>query len=157
MGKQRVFLACATVFAFVLAIPRLASAQVPTWDYSVSAFAGAPIPFDTDIRFTDPTILTDLTFHDAELKTSVSFGGKISGWWTGARPGTGLDFGAELDVTQFFPDVKARTLSVTGTILNTIRVLQRWAYGYRDEEYLTLKIVAAFLHPLTRSAQKDPL
>jgi len=33
--------------------------------------------------------------------------------------------------------------------LNTkIRVLQRRAYGYRDEEYLKLKIVAAFLPPL---------
>ena len=28
---------------------------------------------------------------------------------------------------------------------NKIRVLQRRAYGYRDEEYLKLKIVAAFL------------
>ena len=40
---------------------------------------------------------------------------------------------------------------------NKIRVLQRRAYGYRDEEYLKLKIVAAFLSPLTRSAEKDPL
>ena len=31
---------------------------------------------------------------------------------------------------------------------NKIRVLQRRAYGYRDEEYLKLKIVAAFLPPL---------
>lgn len=37
--------------------------------------------------------------------------------------------------------------------LNTkIRVLQRRAYGYRDEEYLKLKIVAAFLPPLGRTA-----
>jgi transposase len=42
--------------------------------------------------------------------------------------------------------------------LNTkIRVLQRRAYGYRDEEYLKLKIVAAFLPPLGRKAQNDPL
>ena len=40
---------------------------------------------------------------------------------------------------------------------NKIRVLQRRAYGYRDEEYLKLKIVAAFLHPLPQSAGKDPL
>ena len=38
-----------------------------------------------------------------------------------------------------------------------IRVLQRRAYGYRDEDSLKLKIVAAFLPPLTRSAEKDPL
>lgn len=42
--------------------------------------------------------------------------------------------------------------------LNTkIRVLQRRAYGYRDEEYLKLKIVAAFLPPLGRKASNDPL
>jgi transposase len=36
--------------------------------------------------------------------------------------------------------------------LNTkIRVLQRRAYGYRDEDYLKLKIVAAFLPPLPRA------
>jgi transposase len=36
--------------------------------------------------------------------------------------------------------------------LNTkIRVLQRRAYGYRDEEYFKLKIVAAFLPPLPRT------
>ena len=40
---------------------------------------------------------------------------------------------------------------------NKIRVLQRRAYGYRDEDYLKLKIVAAFLPPLTRRAEKDPL
>jgi transposase len=36
-----------------------------------------------------------------------------------------------------------------------IRVLQRRAYGYRDEEYLKLKIVAAFLPPLTRRHHDD--
>ena len=32
---------------------------------------------------------------------------------------------------------------------NKIRVLQRRAYGYRDEEYLKLKIVAAFFRHYT--------
>ena len=40
---------------------------------------------------------------------------------------------------------------------NTIRVLQRRASGYRDEASLTLKIVAAFLPPLTRREETDPL
>ena len=40
---------------------------------------------------------------------------------------------------------------------NKMRVLPRRAYGYRDEAYLKLKIVAAFLPPLTRSAEMDPL
>jgi len=39
---------------------------------------------------------------------------------------------------------------------NKIRVLQRRAYGYRDEDYLKLKIVAAFLPPLPRNANINP-
>ena len=39
---------------------------------------------------------------------------------------------------------------------NKIRVLQRRAYGYPDEEYLKLKIVAAFLPPLPRNAVFNP-
>ena len=42
--------------------------------------------------------------------------------------------------------------------LNTkIRVLQRRAYGYRDEQYFKLKIIAAFLPPLGRGAVNDPV
>jgi transposase len=39
---------------------------------------------------------------------------------------------------------------------NKIRVLQRRAYGYRDEEYLKLKIIAAFLPPLPKFTKNDP-
>ena len=41
-------------------------------------------------------------------------------------------------------------------INNKIRVLQRRAYGYRDEDFLKLKIVAAFLPPLPRNANINP-
>ena len=40
---------------------------------------------------------------------------------------------------------------------NKIRVLQRRAYGDRDENYLKLKIVAAFLPPSTWNVERDPL
>lgn len=49
------------------------------------------------------------------------------------------------------------SLGLVKGLNNKIRVLQRRAYGYRDEDYLKLKIVAAFLPPLTRSAEQDPL
>ena len=49
------------------------------------------------------------------------------------------------------------SLGLVEGLNNKIRVLQRRAYGYRDEDYLNLKIVAAFLPPLTRSAERDPL
>lgn len=47
------------------------------------------------------------------------------------------------------------SLGLVEGLNNKIRVLQRRAYGHRDEEYL--KIIAAFLHPLTWSAEKNPL
>ena len=42
------------------------------------------------------------------------------------------------------------SLGLVEGVNNKIRVLQRRAYGYRDEEYLKLKIVAAFLPPFTQ-------
>jgi transposase len=53
------------------------------------------------------------------------------------------------------PDNKV-SLGLVEGLNNKIRVLQRRAYGYRDEEYLKLKIIAAFLPPLTKSAENDP-
>jgi transposase len=49
------------------------------------------------------------------------------------------------------------SLGVVEGLNNKIRVLQRRAYGYRDEEYLKLKIIAAFLPPLPRAASPGPL
>ena len=42
------------------------------------------------------------------------------------------------------------SLGMVEGLNNKIRVLQRRAYGYRDEEYLRLKIIAAFLPALPR-------
>ena len=53
------------------------------------------------------------------------------------------------------PDNKVSLGMVEG-LNNKIRVLQRRAYGYRDEEYFKLKIVAAFLPQLNRTAKNDP-
>lgn len=53
------------------------------------------------------------------------------------------------------PDNKV-SLGLVEGLNNKIRVLQRRAYGYRDEEYLKLKIVAAFLPPLPRKSENDP-
>jgi transposase len=48
------------------------------------------------------------------------------------------------------------SLGLVEGLNNKIRVLQRRAYGYRDEESLKLKIIAAFLPPLPNSLQNDP-
>ena len=49
------------------------------------------------------------------------------------------------------------SLGLVEGLNNKIRVLQRKAYGYRDEEYLKLKIIAAFLPGLPRSVKYGPL
>ena len=49
------------------------------------------------------------------------------------------------------------TLGMVEGLNTKIRVLQRCAYGYRDEKYFKLKIIAAFLPPLGRMAEDDPL
>ena len=48
------------------------------------------------------------------------------------------------------------SLGLVEGVNNKIRVLQRRAYGYRDNEYLKLKIVAAFLPPLPRKCRFQP-
>lgn len=48
------------------------------------------------------------------------------------------------------------SLGMVEGLNNKIRVLQRRAYGYRDEDYLKLKIVAAFLPALPENARLDP-
>jgi len=42
------------------------------------------------------------------------------------------------------------SLGLVEGLNNKVRVIQRRAYGYRDEEYLKLKIIASFLPPLPR-------
>ena len=46
--------------------------------------------------------------------------------------------------SYFLPDNKVKLGFVEG-LNNKVRVIQRRAYGYRDEEYLKLKILTAFL------------
>ena len=53
------------------------------------------------------------------------------------------------------PDNKV-SLGLVEGLNNKIRVLQRRAYGYRDEEYLKLKIIATFLPPLPKNARLHP-
>ena len=53
------------------------------------------------------------------------------------------------------PDNKV-SLGLVEGVNNKIRVIQRKAYGFRDEEYLKLKIIASFLPPLPKNAQINP-
>lgn len=48
------------------------------------------------------------------------------------------------------------SLGLVEGLNNKIRVIQRSAYGYRDEEYLQLKVIASFLPALPENACLDP-
>jgi len=48
------------------------------------------------------------------------------------------------------------SLGMVEGLNNKIRVIQRSAYGYRDEEYLRLKIIASFLPPLPKNVRLHP-
>ncbi len=52
------------------------------------------------------------------------------------------------------PEYKVSLERVQG-LNNKIRVIQRSAYGYRDEDYLKLKIIASFLLSLPENARLD--
>ena len=48
------------------------------------------------------------------------------------------------------------SLGMVEGLNNKIRVIQRSAYGYRDEDYLRLKVIASFLPPLPENARLHP-
>lgn len=74
------------------------------------------------------------------LKPYVKFAAMIERHWEGIA-------------SYCHPENKCSLGMVEG-LNNKIRVLQRRAYGYCDEEYLKLKIIAAFLPPLGRNVTK---
>jgi transposase len=57
-------------------------------------------------------------------------------------------------VSYFRPDNKVSLGCVEG-LNNTIRIIRRKAYGFRDEQYLAMKIITHFFHR-SRIMQKSP-
>ena len=102
----------------MIILPVSAQSQVPSWDVSLGAFVGGALPFGTDVQSSGQTMGLPFSFtaKDLSLKDSVSFGGTLTGWWTGLRDQTHLDVGLGLDVTQSYPDMKAQNAPVWGTI-----------------------------------------
>ena len=65
----------------------------------------------------------------------------------GERPGAGKNAPDAEIVADKFHILPAEGLN------NKIRVIPRSAYGYRDEDYLKLKVTASFLPPLSEKRQ----
>ncbi len=91
----------------LLLVPVSILAQVPTWDFSVSAFGGGAFPFKTDYRIDDSLFPISGTISDVTIKNSLAFGGKLAAWTTALRSSTGLDVGVELDITHYDPNVSS--------------------------------------------------
>jgi len=106
-------------FTLLIAVPMSALAQdqprIKPVDFYISLFGGGNSPLKTNITETGPGV--NVTGMDAKLDGSASIGGKIGMWATGPRAKTGVDFGAELDITNFNPDLKGgQVLSASGTV-----------------------------------------
>lgn len=120
-----VLLASVALFVLLPFLATDAKAQIAQgWDFSVSAFGGAAIPYSPNVEVhnlpltllpSGATGTGDGTLKDVNLQTSVSFGGKITAWSTAFRPATGMDFGAEIDVTNYRPDMESQTVTGQGT------------------------------------------
>jgi hypothetical protein len=92
----------------ILGFSELAKAEgIKPVDFYLSAFGGYAFPLKTDLSSGGITVL------DSELDNSPSFGGKVGMWFTAPRKTLGIDVGAEIDVTNFYPDQKAGQVLMT--------------------------------------------
>jgi opacity protein-like surface antigen len=99
--RRLIFLTAALALALAAPVPGRA-ADRPT-DWSLSASVGAAFPSKTDIELSDST--GSATFTDVESDTSAVFGAKLSVWPSATRTRGGADFGFEVDVMRWTPDV----------------------------------------------------
>jgi len=83
-------------------------------DVYISGFGGYSFPFKSDIS------IAGLTLQDTKLNDSPSFGGKIGIWITAPRKTLGIDVGAEIDVTNFNPDVPSGQVLSSNIGLGTL-------------------------------------
>ncbi len=102
----------------LLSFSGLAQAQeevrVRPVDVYISGFGGYSFPFNTDLS------VVGVTLRDTKLNNSPSFGGKIGMWITAPRRTLGVDVGAEIDVTNFNPDVPSGQVLSTSVGLGTL-------------------------------------
>jgi opacity protein-like surface antigen len=107
------------MMASLFALPWPAAGQdevrVRPIDLYISIFGGVALPAKTDVTEIGPG--SNLTVRDVKLDNSPSIGGKIGMYTTQFRAGTGLDFGGELDITNFSPDQKGNQILNGGTVV----------------------------------------
>jgi opacity protein-like surface antigen len=117
--KRRGLFVIAMMTGTLFALPWPAAGQdvvrVNPIDRYISVFGGVALPSKTDLTEVGPG--TNVTARDVKLDNSLSIGGKIGMYTTEFRASSGLDFGGELDITNFSPDQKGgQTLNASGTV-----------------------------------------
>jgi opacity protein-like surface antigen len=85
----------------------------PQIDPYLALFGGVTFPSNTDGELNNGGLT--LTVMDQDFGRSKSLGGKVGAWFPGLRRSTGLDYGLEIDVTNYQPDVKAGRFRASGT------------------------------------------
>lgn len=88
----------------------------PQIDPYIALFGGVALPFNTARRVDDNTLNNHFTVLDGAYGNSKTLGGKIGMWFPGTRRFSAVDFGVELDVTNYQPDIQAGTRRATGTV-----------------------------------------
>jgi opacity protein-like surface antigen len=117
--KRHGLLVTAMIAVSLLAFPWPAAGQVDVRinpiDRYISVFGGVALPSKTDVTEVGPG--TNVTIFDVKLDNSPSIGGKLGMYTTQFRAGSGLDFGLELDITNYSPDQKGnQILNASGTL-----------------------------------------
>jgi opacity protein-like surface antigen len=88
-------------------------------DPYVALFGGVALPSRTDTTVESGAFNQHFTVFDQNFASSRSLGGKIGVWIPAFRRSVGLDYGLELDVTNYQPDVKAGQFRGSGTASGT--------------------------------------
>src|SRR5205814_8890213 len=94
-----------------LASPRPAAA-VSRWEPYAGVFAGAQFVVPFDIDEVDPTLPSQVVYHDIDSKTAFEGGGMFGVWRRGAH---NPDLGVRFNFSYAEPDTKAQPVPVTGT------------------------------------------
>jgi len=126
MSRQGVWYSGLFLAALAVFTPLAAQAQdappLRNWDPYVAVFGGISMPMKTDVQSNGTLTVGSTTFPNSSLKTngvtldnSAAWGGKLGLWNTQLRDATDLDFGIQLDVTNFYPSV-AGGQNVSGSL-----------------------------------------
>jgi hypothetical protein len=116
MSGRHIQLAAVILGLLLLPLTVLADDASPTVtsDPYIALFGGITSPTKTEAHVDNPSNNSHFTVLDQGFSPSKSIGGKIGIWFTNLRKRTAPDFGLELDITNYQPDIKTGPYKATG-------------------------------------------